>query len=162
VFGGVPPHVTLVPVDFDDQSLAAALDHAAFDPGRTTLFIWEGVTQYITEQAVDSTLRTVAETAGGGSIVFTYVEDGIIDGRNRGARDEAILDMVAAQGTPWQTGFDPDQIASYLAARGLSVQAHLGAREYRRRYLDPIGRAMRLYAGERAVVARIGQEPSVG
>lgn len=179
VFGKIPFHVTLVPIDFDTQSLAAALNRADFDFGKKTLFIWEGVTQYITEPAVDSTLQTVAETAEGGSIVFTYIEEGIINGRSRTELDEAIffkeripvstvngeedvtLEMTEAQGNPWKTGFDPDKIGSYLAERGLSLQEDIGARGYRKRYLKPIDREMRLYNGEHSVVATIDQEPSV-
>jgi len=160
VFGAVPSHVTLVPVDFDLQSLEAALDGAGFDPGQETLFVWEGVTQYITEAAVDSTLRTVAETTGGGRLVFTYVEERILEGSGLTAVDEAILEMVERQGNPWVTGFDPGQIGPFLAARGLDVQVDVGAEDYRRRYLEPIDREMRLFEGEHAVVATIQQGPS--
>jgi len=41
VFGKIPSH-TLVPIDFDAQSLAAALNRADFDFGKKMLFIWEG------------------------------------------------------------------------------------------------------------------------
>jgi methyltransferase (TIGR00027 family) len=160
VFGAVPSHVTLVPVDFDAQSLGTALDRTGFDPGVETLFVWEGVTQYITEGAVDSTLRTVAETAGGGRIVFTYVEERIVEGNGRTAVEEAILEMVEGQDNPWVTGFAPDQIGAYLADRGLDLQEDVGADEYRRRYLEPIDREMRLFDGEHAVVATIQQGPS--
>ena len=60
VFGELPAHVTYVAVDFNTQTLAKRLPECGYDETRRTLFIWQGVTQYLTPEAVDSTLAFIA------------------------------------------------------------------------------------------------------
>ena len=60
IFGAWPAHVTYVPIDFNQQSLAERLFASGYDEQRKTLFIWQGVTQYLTPAAVDDTLAFVA------------------------------------------------------------------------------------------------------
>ena len=73
----------MVPVDFDQQELGEAIEAAGFSREEITLFVWEGVTQYITADAVDATLQYVARAAAGSRVVFTYIRRGIIDGTAR-------------------------------------------------------------------------------
>jgi methyltransferase (TIGR00027 family) len=55
-FGRLPENVTFTPIDFDTQSLEAALARTAFDSSRPAVFVWEGVTQYLHKEAVRQTL----------------------------------------------------------------------------------------------------------
>lgn len=82
--GELPSHVTFIPIDFDRQDLVSVMTAAGFHSRLKTFFIWEGVTQYITEEAVDRTFRDMSGAAAGGSeVVFTYIHRGIIDGTAR-------------------------------------------------------------------------------
>ena len=84
VFGSTPQHVTYVPIDFNEQSLAQRLFESGYDERLKTLFIWQGVTQYLTPDAVDDTLRFVAEHSGpGSSIVFDYMYPSLLAGAPR-------------------------------------------------------------------------------
>ena len=56
---------------------------------------------------------------------------------------------------PWIFGLDPADLAEYLAARGLTLVDHAGASEYWARYLDPLGRQMSVYTGERMALAQV-------
>jgi methyltransferase (TIGR00027 family) len=82
-FGGVPPHVTLVPMDFDREALGPALASRGHAPTKPTFFIWEAVTQYLSEAGVRSTLDFLAAAAPGSRLAFTYVQNDFIDGRAR-------------------------------------------------------------------------------
>ncbi|WP_324715348.1 SAM-dependent methyltransferase [Carboxydochorda subterranea] len=54
----LPDNVRFVPVDFDVDDLGTILAKAGFDRSRPAVFVWEGVTQYITEaRAQDADLR---------------------------------------------------------------------------------------------------------
>jgi methyltransferase (TIGR00027 family) len=64
--------VTFVPADFEKEDWLACLTVAGFDPGKRTLFLWEGVTMYLDREAVEDTLRKVASTAHGSVVAFDY------------------------------------------------------------------------------------------
>lgn len=156
VLGALPAHVTLIPVDFDRAELEEAMAAAGLRSGVKTFYIWEGVTQYITAEAVDTTFRYVCRVAGEGSeIVFTYIQRGIVDGSQRSQVDERIVAFAQRVGAPWIFGIDPAEIQEYLAARGLELIEEVGASEYRARYLEPLGRRMDIFEGERVALARI-------
>jgi len=149
-------HVTFVPIDFERQELGEVIAAAGFRTGAKTFFIWEGVTQYIAAEAVDSTFRYVSHAGALGSrIVFTYIHRGLIDGSVRMEGAQKLISELERQGEPWGFGIDPAELSQYLAARGLKLVEDVGARDYRTRYLDPIGRAMDIFEGERVAVAEV-------
>ncbi len=81
IFGSLPDHVVYVPVDFDEITLGEGLFAGGFDKSAQTLFIWEGVTPYITPEAMDETLAFVANNSGeGSSIIFDYLYSSALDG----------------------------------------------------------------------------------
>ena len=154
MLGTLPSHVTFVPIDFDRQQLEDVMAAAAFRTGTRTFFIWEGVTQYITAEAVDATFRYVSRAAATGSeIVFTYIRRGIVDGSARSAADQKLVSVLQRVGMPWVFGLDPTELAQYLAERGLKLIKDGGASDYQARYLDPIGRKMNVFEGERIALA---------
>jgi methyltransferase (TIGR00027 family) len=156
VLGHVPQHVALVGMDFDRQDLGEMLSASGFQTGQRTFFIWEGVTQYITAEAVSHTLESVSGVSGAGSsIVFTYVRRGIIDGTDRPEWMESFLAVAGKLGSPMIFGLDHEELEPYLLDRGLELVEDVGAADYRERYLKPVGRAMDLFDGERAAFARL-------
>src|SRR6202453_3457001 len=68
-----PANLTFVQIDFNRQSLEAVLRRAGFDPSQRCIFLWEGVTNYLTAEAVTAVMRFVASCAAGTELIFTYV-----------------------------------------------------------------------------------------
>jgi methyltransferase (TIGR00027 family) len=159
----VPSHVIFVPLDFQRQEPEGAMTEAGFRAGRRSLFIWEGVTQYLDAESVDSVFRYISRAAAPrGRIVFTYVNRGLIDGSVRMEGDRKLLSEVERQGEPWLFGIHPAELAGYLEARGFKLTEDVGAADYRSRYLRPVGRRMRLFKGERVAVAEVaGRRPGL-
>lgn len=143
--------VRYVPLDFTAGSLDEALPSAGFDGVRPALFVWEGVTQYLSEVAVRSTLASVGRSAPGSGLVFTYVLPSRT-GRNayRGWSDALRQQLGSAE--PWLFGVDPVELPGLLGAFGLSLVQDVGAADYQTRYLEPIGRRLEV-EGERVTVA---------
>lgn len=153
----VPGHVSLVPIDFESDDLPETLADAGFRPGARTLFIWEGVTQYISREAVEGTLDWVAESGGAGSrLVFSYVRDDVVAGSAATDAERQVMERAAGGGAPWRTGFDPADVPVLLDSHGLAVVEEVGGEEYRDRYLDPAGRELATLRAERVVLARVG------
>src|SRR5271163_326452 len=60
-----PANLTFVQIDFNRQSLEEDLRQAGFDLSQPSIFLWEGVTNYLTAEAVASKLRFIASCAAG-------------------------------------------------------------------------------------------------
>lgn len=143
VRGAVRPerrrHVHHVPVDLLVEDLAVALTGAGFVPLEPTVVVWEGVTNYLTEPAIDTTLRQLARlTATGSTLIFTYVDRRVLDGEIPSA--DSWHRAVRRQGEPWTFGFVPAQLPGYLAERDMRLALDLSTRDAADRYLHPLGR----------------------
>lgn len=134
-------HVRLVPADLTTDDLGAALRAAGFEVLDRTVVVWEGVTNYLTAAAVDTTIRRLAAITGSGSrLIFTYVDRRALDGTGGFAGVEEWHTAVRAGGEPWTFGFVPAELPGYLAERGLALVLDQSAREAADRYLRPLGR----------------------
>lgn len=149
------PGLRRVPIDFAHDAVVPTLERAGFDPAEPAIFVWEGVTNYLTAEAADATFRAVAGTARGGRLVFTYVHRGAIDGSVEFEGAERLRSTVSGVGEPWTFGLDPDELAAYLAERGLRLVSDEGADDYRRRLLGNSPRLLRGYAFYRLAVAEV-------
>ena len=116
---GAEGRVVYVPVDFLRDSLETALGAAGLAPGLRTLFLWEGVTNYLDEPSVDATLRAVARL--GGALLFTYVDRALLDGSVEFEGGARSLAHVRGLGEPFTFGLRPSEMAEYLHERGLTL-----------------------------------------
>jgi len=156
ILGRLPAHIVFVPIDFNQQTLDTVLMAAGFQPTLQTFVVWEGVTNYLNADAVDTTLRFLAgATPSGSRILFTYIHRGILDGsvRFEGAQESIVT--VGRAGEPFTFGFDPAELPAYLAARGLTLIEDVGAADYRARYLIPLGRHDKVSEFYRAVLVQV-------
>jgi methyltransferase (TIGR00027 family) len=137
--GGVPASVHLVPLDFEHDDLIGALTGQGYRPDARTFFIWEGVTQYLTEDAVRATLTALRAAPTGSRLVFTYVRKDFIDGVNM--YDAAILYKRFRQRQQvWRFGLDPDAVSGFVAEYGWRLVEHAGPDYYLRHYIRSTGR----------------------
>ena len=81
MFGKVPEHVTLVPIDFDHERLEVKLASTGYSRNARTFFIWEAVSQYLQEVSVRGTFDFLASAPSGSRLVFTYVQKDFIEGK---------------------------------------------------------------------------------
>jgi methyltransferase (TIGR00027 family) len=152
--GRLPEHVTFIPIDFDTQTLETVFTGTAFDPSMPAIFIWEGVTQYISEEAVRQTLAFVGKSAPGSIIVFTYVLKSIIERHSDIPGANHMMDVVARQ-SPWVFGLEPSGIQDFLKPYGLTMIAEVGNSDYQEKYLKPVERDLVVFEGERIIHAAI-------
>jgi methyltransferase (TIGR00027 family) len=154
VLGAIPAHVRFVAVDFYHDRLDQALAAAGFDARRPAIFVWEGVTNYLTATAVDTTLRVVAASAAGTRLVVTYVDRRVLDGtQDTFIGTVQLRALLRRSGEPWTFGLDPATVREYLAERGLALEEDVGATEYRARYFGTAARRMRGYEFYRVATA---------
>ena len=137
-------------IDFERQSIGEVLAAVGFDAARPSVWIWEGVTMYLSRAAVDATLDAVAELSASGSrLAMTYVTPDFARGWIRavaaiGAR--VINESLVAR-------LDPDDLGDALDQRGFDVESDDSAIEWAARHW-PERDASRVRAYERLAIAR--------
>jgi methyltransferase (TIGR00027 family) len=151
-----PGHVRFVPIDFNERSLADGMKGAGFRLGRRNFFIWEGVTEYLSSEAVDATFRFVVDVSGSGSaLAFTYTDTGLIHGTKEFAGGRRLLALNRLGGEPYTFGLDPATLRDQLAERGLDLLEDIAGEGYQERYFKPLGRMLSGNEYERAAIARV-------
>jgi len=141
----VPPNLRYVPVDFRHDELGDVLAKAGYDSTQKTFFIWEGVTMYLPEEAVEETLRWVAAQATGSTIIFDFMGAMIV--KFMATADLSAFPEAAQKaferlrrltaGEPWIFGIPDDGEREFLNKLGLELRELLpvGGEESMKRYL---------------------------
>jgi methyltransferase (TIGR00027 family) len=133
--------VTYVALDFEHQSLEQELRAEGLSTSVPTLFIWEGVTNYLSARAVDETLATIGRLAGPGSaLVFTYIDAGVLDGSVSFPEARRWLANVRRAGEPWTFGLVPDNVAGFLGDRGFVLVSDVSTKQAGERWFAAMGR----------------------
>lgn len=151
LFGTVPEHVILLPVDFDRQDLGAVLESHAFSTKQRTFFIWEGVTQYLFETSIRTTFEFLANAARGSRLALAYIRKDFLEGRNMYRREGLYKRYVMSK--IWLFGMEPEGVAAFLQTYGWRAVEHLGYEELQERYVKPTGRQLAVMPIERIVYA---------
>ncbi|EHB55277.1 methyltransferase [Mycolicibacterium rhodesiae JS60] len=151
-FGRIPPDVTLVPADFETDDLSTSLWRAGFGTDRRTFYVWEAVTQYLTEAAVRRTFDHLAQAAAGSGLAFTFVRKDFLTGQHTYGAARARRQFVV-DNELWRFGLQPEQVGPFLAEYGWREVDQVGPADYAARYLDPAGRHTEVSEIERAVYA---------
>jgi methyltransferase (TIGR00027 family) len=157
LWGRAPERVTLVPVDFENDDAGAALAANGFRMEAATMFVWEAVSQYLTEEGVRKTLTILAKAGAGSRLVFTYVRKDFLNGVNfYGA--EGLHKRFVASGV-WRFGLAPEAVGDFLGAYEWREREQAGAQEFAERYVAPTGRKLPVFEVERCVYAEIQSVP---
>jgi methyltransferase (TIGR00027 family) len=111
-----------VEIDFRVQSLTERLDSAGFNRGGRTFVAWEGVTPYLSADAVGSTLASLAEVCGTGSRIAFDLWRGpeLGSGPSDGLRRRAVH-AFALIGEPLTFGIEPLEVDGLLGGHGFTV-----------------------------------------
>lgn len=151
----LPPTLAFVPVDFEKQTLADALNRAGFRTDQPAFFSWLGVTVYLTRPSIESTWSYVASLASGTEIVFDYgVSPKVFSWRMRFLLF-LLRRRVAWIGEPWKTFFLPSQLADDLRRLGYRTIEDFGAKDLNPRYCAHRADGLRLGPTARIAVAGI-------
>ena len=155
ILGKLPNHVIFVPIDFEKQSLDTELKKAGYNLTSKTLFIWEGVTQYISKEANDTTLKYVAQAAPGSKIVFSYILKSFIEGKNIHDGIKTMYKWMVKRFSLWIYGLDPAEMGDYLSKYSLSLIEDIGSEEIQERYMKLVNLDLKVFEIERIALAEV-------
>jgi methyltransferase (TIGR00027 family) len=125
-----------VTVDFARESIGDRLVEAGLDPAASTIWVWEGVSMYLPEQAVRDTLELIARLSGPGSRAVCDLLSGPRRAGLLASAQRQVLDATMAwiYSEPFLWHCPQDQINGFFASCGLSVLEDLGLDELVSRY----------------------------
>lgn len=150
---GVPPlarEVRFVGVDFERDDLVARLGDAGHDEGARTVWVWEGVTPYLTRAAIEASLDVIARRSCPGSVLaVTYGTPDLASVPE--VLKPAISPVFSLLGEPLR-GLMPSAVARELVERrGFVVEDDARCADYAGRAGQP---SPWLSIGERLLVAK--------
>ncbi len=126
----IPANLEFVPIDLETTTLRDGLRACAFDPTIPTFVSWLGVLMYLSTNAIAAVFQVVAALPPSSEIVFTFAAPDDADPERA-----QVAARAAAQGEPWRTWIEPDDLARQLYAAGFSHVALLTPAESTERYL---------------------------
>jgi methyltransferase (TIGR00027 family) len=117
-------HIHYVEVDFADPSWINALVASPYDRAKSTIFLWEGVTLYLSETDVRDTLAAIkVHAAQGSTVVLDFYGKRMLDM----AREGAMAKSLEATGETMDFGLDfAVDAEGVLSAFVTSVSFNLG------------------------------------
>ena len=147
-------NVTYVTVDFAHQSLTERLLNAGFDRTKSTVFTLEGVTQYISKEAFNSTMKEMSRLCQKTSSIFalSFVnellnknpEDCFGRGYLNPEKKANLIKKLSAKaaGEPWISFYSTEEIEDLLLENGYSIKQNVTLEDLNSLYFGPVGRTL--------------------
>jgi methyltransferase (TIGR00027 family) len=141
---GVPHRLHLVPVDFESgASWWESLNAAGFDPRERAVVVSTGVSMYLTQDAIEATLRQTAGLAPGSTFAMTFLLPiEMADPEMRPGLEMAVKG-ARASGTPFISFFTPDAMLNLARKAGFRDVRHVSAANLGDRYFAGRGDGLR-------------------
>ena len=124
----VPEQVTFVPINFNRESIKDVLKKAGYHSDQKTLFMWEGVSYYLEEESVNTTLELVSKSSlNESAIAFDYTIPVSEENINNYYGVKEFTQAMKAHHANEELMFsiNEGQIESFLEKRGLKMIEHL-------------------------------------
>lgn len=133
--GQLPENIEFYQIDFNKQSLEELAEQHNFDFTKPTTVIWEGVTNYLTEDAIKNTFEFIKKFTTNSYVIFTYVHKDILENPGSFLGGEKLLTDLDKLEEKWTFGFKPEELSDYLKSFDMMLIEDMGAIEYRSKYL---------------------------
>lgn len=154
---GAGENLARVPADLAADDLGETLRQSgAFDPGRRTLFLAEGLLMYLPRARVEALFATTCRLGRTPTRwLFTTFEPRDQGGIGFRRSSWWVDPWLRARGEPFRWAASEEELKRLLGQHGLTVQALWRAADLRERFLRPVGlEAVPLAEGEAVCVAR--------
>jgi len=154
----LPQNVEYYQIDFNKQILTDLGTEHDLNFDIPTTFIWEGVTNYLIQEAIDQAFEFVRKFSEQTYIIFTYIDKQVLDDPKSFTGTEKYHSILAENEENWTFGFNPTKLPEYLKKFDLTVIEDFGAVEYRNKYMSERKNLLRGYEFYRVTIAKTGQK----
>lgn len=119
------PAASYIACDFEHdamEALPSRLEAAGHDPRRPTFTVWEGVTMYLTERAIDRTVAAVHAWSSPGSLLaFEYFRRAAMEQRT--PLERLVANTVVMRDEQFRFGWEPPELPGWLERRGFTLES---------------------------------------
>jgi methyltransferase (TIGR00027 family) len=129
----LPPWLTLVPVDFEQDDLAETLVGAGFQQDSPAFFTWLGVVPYLTQKAIVLTLDYISSIPNS-EVVFDYMEPPQAFSQEIRELVTKRTEQLEKMDERWASRFEPPDIAAILRSRGFCDIEDINFQEIKSRF----------------------------
>jgi methyltransferase (TIGR00027 family) len=133
--GQLPDNIRYLQIDFNKQSLDELAQKNKIDFSTPTAIIWEGVTNYLTQETIDKTFELIKRFSQNSFIIFTYIHKLVLDNATAFEGTEKLFENLEQNEEQWTFGFIPSELPKYLQQFGMTLIDDKGAAEYREIYI---------------------------
>lgn len=153
----IPNNLVFIPIDFNREKLEDKIRQAGFTAGKQSLFLLEGITMYLSQNAIESTFRFISDVSGKGSmIVFDYIYGGVLRRENKYYGEKGMYKRVAKVGEEWTFALEENEAESFLSEYDFTVKDHRSSNELEDRYFrNSKGQIVGKVNGTHAIVTAI-------
>ena len=111
----IPKNTIFISIDFNIDSVSEKLVSNGFMQNKTTLFIMEGIIQYLKVEAVDELFKLIYELSAPGSrAVFDYIYASVLRKENIYYGEKNIYKKVNSAREPWLFGIEKGDIEAFV------------------------------------------------
>ena len=153
--GKLPQNVKYYQIDFNQENLTDLAHKYDLNLDISTTFIWEGVTNYLSQEAVDKTFEFVKKFSKPSYVIFTYIDKQVLDHPDSFEGTEKYGDILEKNEERWTLGFDPSKLSDYLKNYDLKLIENLDAVSYREKYMSDRKNLLKGYEFYRVAMAKL-------
>jgi methyltransferase (TIGR00027 family) len=110
----IPGNIVFAGINFENESLEEGLIRNGIRSDEPTFFSWLDVTVYLTEPAIDSTLKCMAKYPSGSEAVITFRQQPSA----QSSASSQLADLVSELGEPYVSYFTPENFKGKLLEAG--------------------------------------------
>ncbi len=119
-----------VKIDFNTENITDKLKQHEFQFGKKTLYILEGITMYLNEDAVENDFKFIQESAGDGSeVIFDFLYKSVLRKENLYYGEASIYNRVQAEGEAWHFGIEKGELQNFLKKYDLILIEQLNSKK---------------------------------
>jgi methyltransferase (TIGR00027 family) len=119
-------NVEYISTDFEEANLFSKIREHGYNPNDRTLFLWEGVTFYLTAKSVIRMLKDIRENSCPGSLVC-------FDFQTMKSADELIKTGLEAESIKF--GIEEGKINEFVLSNQYSIIEHLGSKKIEQKFM---------------------------
>ena len=146
-----------MPIDFNKEKLEDKIRQAGFIAGKRSLFLLEGVTMYLSKDAIEGTFRFIADVSGFESmLVFDFIFGGVLRKENKYYGEKGMYKRVAKVGEGWSFALEEGAVEGFLGKYGFVLKDYRGSSDLEDAYFrDSKGQVVGRVNGTHAIITAI-------